>query len=251
MVQNQSLEVLATVLAEQESIDLGAELLESEVGRSKQSTAGVIGAVVSIKETSLAKSQLEGGELRRQEVDDFEGSWRRNEEVVNSVDDSVCTEDVDGNNARVEVDGQASETEVDAKSLSSLARQMITLHQSGNCVGDKDSASRVEVITDVVLDELLDHLLAGLMVRRVVRECSVLRREDRKISRTGGVELLDQIRVLANKLGELLSVLGRAKQLPDGLVGLVTVVRSMVWIVPVMRRRRAVVRRMRVVAVAV
>jgi hypothetical protein len=63
VVEDQSLKVLAAVLAEQESVDSGAELLEGEVGRSEQGTAGVIGAVVSVKETSLAKSQLEGGEL--------------------------------------------------------------------------------------------------------------------------------------------------------------------------------------------
>lgn len=159
MVEDQSLEVLATVLAEQESVDLGAELLECKVGRSEQSTAGVIGAVVSVKETSLAKSQLEGGELGRQEVNDLEGSRRRNEKAVDSVDDSVGTENVDGNDARVEVDGQTSETEVNAKSLSSLSRQVLTLHESRDSVGDKDSASRVEVVTDVILDELLDHLL--------------------------------------------------------------------------------------------
>jgi hypothetical protein len=63
VVEDQSLKVLAAVLAEQESVDSGAELLEGEVGRSEQGTAGVIGAVVSVKETSLAKSQLESGEL--------------------------------------------------------------------------------------------------------------------------------------------------------------------------------------------
>jgi len=63
VVEDQSLEVLATVLAEQESVDLGTKLLEGKVGRSKQSTAGVIGAVVSVKKTGLAKSQLESGEL--------------------------------------------------------------------------------------------------------------------------------------------------------------------------------------------
>jgi len=63
VVEDQSLEVLAAVLAEQEPVDLGTELLESKVGGSKQSTAGVIGAVVSIKETGLAESQLESGEL--------------------------------------------------------------------------------------------------------------------------------------------------------------------------------------------
>jgi hypothetical protein len=63
VVKDQSLKVLAAVLAEQESVDSGAKLLEGEVGRSEQSTAGVIGAVVSVKKTSLTKSQLEGREL--------------------------------------------------------------------------------------------------------------------------------------------------------------------------------------------
>jgi hypothetical protein len=63
VVEDQSLKVLAAVLAEQESVDSGTKLLESEVGRSEQSTAWVIGAVVSVKKTGLAKSQLEGGEL--------------------------------------------------------------------------------------------------------------------------------------------------------------------------------------------
>ena len=244
MVEDQSLEILAPVLAEQESIDLGAELLEGEVGRSKQSTAGVIGAVVSVKETSLAKSQLKGGELGRQEINDLEGSRRRNEEIVNSVNNSVGTENVDGNDARVEVDGQASEAEVDAESLSSLARQVLTLQQSGDGVGDENSAGRVEIVTDMVLDELLDLLLAWLVVG-VIRECSILWRKHSQVSIFGGVEFLNQFRVLADELGELLSVLGRAKQLPDSLVRLVTVVRaSMMRVVPVVGR--AMVRRVRV-----
>lgn len=200
MVEDQSLEVLAAILAEQEAVNLGAKLLEGEVGRSKQSTAGVVGAVVGVKETSLAKSQLESGELRRQEVDDLEGSWRRNEKVVNSVDDSVCTENVDGNDTGVEVEGQALEAEVDAESLRGLAGQVLTLHESGDGVSDKDSASRVKVITDVVLDELLDHLLARLVVRRMVRESSVLGSEDGEVARTGRVQLLNEVRVLANEL---------------------------------------------------
>lgn len=232
MVEDQSLEVLATILAEQEAVDLGAQLLEGEVGRSKQSTAGVVGAVVGVKETSLAKSQLEGRELRRQEVNDLEGSWRGNEKVVNSVNHSVCTEDVDGNDTRVEVEGQALETKVDAESLRGLTRQVLTLHECGDGVSNKDSASRVKVVTDVVLDELLDHLLARLVVRRVIGESSVLGSEDGEVTRAGRVQLLNEIGVLADELGELLGILGRAEQLPDGLVGLVTMVRA-----SIMRRR--------------
>ena len=250
MVKDQSLKVLAAVLAEQESVDLGAELLEGEVGGSKQSTARVIGAVVGVKETGLAKSQLEGGELRRQEVDDLKGSRRRNQEIVNSVDHSVGAKDVDGNDTRVEVDGQASETKVNAESLSSLSGQVLSLHEGGDGVSDEDSASRVEVVADVVLDELLDVLLAGLVVR-VVRESSVLRGEDGEVAVRSRVQFLDEVRVLADELGELLSVLGRAEQLPDSLVGLVAVVRASVVGFSMVRRGRTVVRRMRVVVVAV
>jgi len=151
------------------------------------------------------------------------------------VDDSVRAEDVDGNNARVEVEGQTSESEVDAESLRGIARQVLALHKSRDGVSDKDSASRVEVVTDVVFDELLDHLLAGLVVRVVVRECSVFGCEDGQVARVGRIELLDEVWVLADELGELLSVLGRAKKLPNGLIGLVTVVRITVM--------RAMVRR--------
>ena len=241
MVEDQSLKVLATVLAEQKAVDLGAKLLEGEVGRGEQSTAGVVGAIVGIKETSLAKSQLESGELGRQEVNDLECSWRRNEKVVNSVDDSVCTEDVDSNNAGVEVDGQASETKVNAKSLRGLTGQVLALHEGRDGVSDKDSASRVEVITDVVLDELLDHLLAGLVVRRVVREGGVLGGKDGEVARIGGVQLFNYVGVLADELRELLSVLGRAEQLPDGLIRLVAMVRASVM--RRMMRRFTMVRR--------
>jgi len=151
------------------------------------------------------------------------------------VDDSVCAENVDGNNARVEVEGQTSETEVDAESLRGVSRQVLALHKSRDGVSDEDSTSRVEVVTDVVLDELLDHLLAGLVVRVVIRERSVLGCEDGQIARVGRIELLYEVWVLADELGELLSVLGRAKKLPNGLIGLVTMVRITVM--------RAMVRR--------
>lgn len=71
----------------------------------------------------------------------------------------------------------------------------------------------------------------------MVRECSILWSEHSQVSGFGGVKLLDQVGVFTDELRELLSVLGRAKQLPDGLIGLVTVVRaSMMRVVPVMGR---------------
>ena len=79
----------------------------------------------------------------------------------------------------------------------------------------------------------------------MVRECSILWSEHSQVSRFGGVKLLDQVGVFADELGELLSVLGRAKQLPDSLVGLVAMVRAAVMrVVPVVGR--TMVRRVRV-----
>ena len=207
MVEDQSLEVLSAVLAEEESVDLRTKLLEGKVGRGEQGTAGMVGAVVGVKKASLAESQLESRELRGKEVNDLEGSRGRNEKAVDTVDDTVGTEDVDGNHSGVEIDSQTLETKVDTESLRSLAGQMLALEESRNGMGDEDSASRVEVIADVVLEELLDHLLARLVVRIVVRESRVGRCEDGEVARVSRVELLDEVRVPGDELRELLSVL--------------------------------------------
>jgi hypothetical protein len=234
VVKDESLQVLDSVLAKQECIDLGTKLLECKVGRREQCATRMISAVVSVKQTSLAESQLESRKLGGKKVDDFEGSWRRDEKGVNTVNDTVGTKDVDGNDTAIKVEGQTLESNVDTESLCSPGRQVLALHQSRDSVGHEHSSGRIKVGRDVVLDELLDSLLARLMVRVVVRESSVLGCKDREIIfMLGRVELLDKVGVLADELGELFSVLGRAEQLPDRLVGLVIMVRR-----TVMRRVR-------------
>ena len=115
VVLEQSLEVLLAVLAEEEGVDARAKLLESEVGRGEESAALVVGGVNHIEKASLAEAELEGGELAGKKIDDGGDIWRWQDDGVNTVDDTIGTEDVDGDNAGVEVDGQASQTDVESQ----------------------------------------------------------------------------------------------------------------------------------------
>lgn len=92
MVLKQGLQVLLTVGREEERVDLGAKLPEGEVGGSEEGSTWMIGAVEEIKETSLAETELKSGELGWQEVDDLDHTWRREDEAVNAVDDTVGAE---------------------------------------------------------------------------------------------------------------------------------------------------------------
>ena len=77
VVLQKSLEVLLTVLAEEESVDPRSKLLESEVRGCKESTALVVGGVDHVEQTCLAEAELKSRELTREEVDDGgDVGWR-------------------------------------------------------------------------------------------------------------------------------------------------------------------------------
>lgn len=120
MVGQQRLEVLLPIWAEEESVDPGAELLESEVAGREKSAAGM-GAVELFQETGLLEAELEGGEFGGEQLDYGEDVGWGEDDGVDAVDYAVCAElsgvlvlcfgkgeentyDVDSNNAGVEVD---------------------------------------------------------------------------------------------------------------------------------------------------
>jgi hypothetical protein len=250
VVLKQSLEVLLTVLAEEEGVDARAKLLESEVGRGEESAALVVGSVDHVEETSLAEAELEGGELARKKVNDGGDVGRRQDEGVHAVDDTVGTENVDGNNAGVEVDGQASEADVESKTLRlGLASEVFTLEQCGYSVGEQHTLGRIEVLDNVVGQEVLEEFFAGLVV--VLRDLleSFVRRSKDGVVGLGAVELLDKIGVIIKKLGELGGVLAVGNQFVHSLVWWAVVrrvVRTIVrWVVRTIVRRvvRTIVRR--------
>jgi len=117
VVLKESLEVLAAVLGEEEGVDAWAELEEGKVVWCEKGAAWVVGGVELLKETSLAETELKGGELGWEEVDDLDNVWWWDQEGVNTVNDTVRTENVDSNNAAVEVQGKAPEGDLDGKSL--------------------------------------------------------------------------------------------------------------------------------------
>lgn len=165
VVLKKSLEVLLTVLAEEESVDPRAELLESEVRGCEESTSLVVGGVDHVEKTRLAETKLESRELAREQVDDGGHVWRRQDNGVNAVNDTVGTKDVDGYNPCVEVDRQSVKSDVERETLRlRLAGEVVTLEEGGDSVGGQDTAGRVKVLDDVVRQQRLNELLAGLLV---------------------------------------------------------------------------------------
>lgn len=116
VVGKQSLEVLQAVRAEEECIDPGAKLLESEVAWREEGTTSM-SAIELIEETSLGKTALKCRELRWEKRDDLEDVWGWKDDAVNTVDDTVGAEDVNGDDAGVEVDGKTTRSNVCAKTL--------------------------------------------------------------------------------------------------------------------------------------
>lgn len=93
MVFKESLEVLLSILAEEEAVDPWAKLLESEVRWREEGSANMVGGVVDGSEDAgLGQAELESAELRGKELNDFGGLWRWDEEAVNSVDNTVSAE---------------------------------------------------------------------------------------------------------------------------------------------------------------
>jgi len=93
VVLQESLEVLLTILAEEEAVDPGTELLKREVGWREYGPAEVSRSIVDgLEETGFCETELEGAELARKELDDVGRFWWGNEETVNAVDNAVGAE---------------------------------------------------------------------------------------------------------------------------------------------------------------
>jgi len=151
VVLEKSLEVLAAVLGEEEGVDTWAELEESKVVWSEESTAWVVSGVELLKKTGLSKTELKCRELGRKQIDDLDDVWWWDQQSVDTVDDTVGTKDVDGNNAAVEVQCETSEGDLDSKSLwLRLVCKVLALEEGWDGVGDKNSSSWEETWRDVV-----------------------------------------------------------------------------------------------------
>jgi hypothetical protein len=165
VVLEKSLKVLLTVLAEEESVDPRAELLESKVRGCEESTSLVVGGVDHVEQPCLAEAKLKSRELARKQINDGGDVRWRQDDGVDAVDDTVGTQDVDGDNPRVEVDSQSSKSDVERETLRlRLASEVVPLEERGNSVGGQHAASRIKVLDDMVRQQSLDELLAGLLV---------------------------------------------------------------------------------------
>lgn len=228
VVLQQRTEVLEAVLREEEGVDLRAQLLEGEVGWREESAAGVVGAVDLVKQTGLGQTKLEGAELAREEVHNLDNLRRRDNDAVDTVDYTIGTKDVDGDDAAVEVDSQAVQADLKGHALRlRLASEVLTLQERGGSVGSQDTSCGVESVDDVVLQHRLQFFLARLWsVLRNLCECLVGRGEDGVVG-CSVVESLDQVIILVDQLRKLGSVLALSDELVDCLVGR-AVVRGMV-----------------------
>ena len=136
------------------------------------------------------------------------------------MDDTVGSEDVNGNDPAVKVDGQTLESDVGAHALC-LATNSFAFEEGGDGVRYKDTTSRVKVGGDVVGQDLLQVFLGwlgcmlGNLLERIVGGC-----EDSEVG-SSAVEKLDDVLVLIDQGCELSSVLALGNEFVDGQVGLV------------------------------
>ena len=218
VVEQQSLEVLLPVRAEQEAVDAGAKLLEGEVRGRKDRAAGMGGGVVDeVEEPRLHESQLKRAELAWQEVDHLGDLGWRQEDAVDAVDHAVCAEDVDGDDARVVVYSQAAQTDVGGQTLR-VAAELLGWEEGGDCVADENAACWVEVGGDVVCEDLLEEFLRGLgSVLGDLLEGGVGRGEHGVVG-CRSVEELHQVGVVVDQGGQLGGVLARGNELVRGAV---------------------------------
>lgn len=127
----------------------------------------MVSGVELLEETGLGETELKGGELGRQKVDDLDDIWWWDQKGVDTVNDTVGTEDVDSDNAAVEVEGETLEIDLDSKSLwLRLVRKVLALEKSRNSVSDEDSSGWVELWRDVVRK---DGLRRGQQMRALYR----------------------------------------------------------------------------------
>ena len=85
MVLEQSQQILLSELAEEESIDLMAELLECKVGGHKESATSMLGRVQSLQQASLCQAKGESAELAGKHAQNGGDRGRREKNVVNTV----------------------------------------------------------------------------------------------------------------------------------------------------------------------
>ena len=77
VVFQKSLQILLTVLAEKETVDLGAQLLEGKIGRGKKGSTDMVRSVCdSGQETGLCKAKFKCTELAGEKLNDA-GDLRR------------------------------------------------------------------------------------------------------------------------------------------------------------------------------
>ena len=79
VVLQESLEVFLTILAEEEAVDSGTQLLERKVRRGKNGPPNMVrGVCNSGQETGLCEAEFQGTEFAREELDDAGDGRRRN-----------------------------------------------------------------------------------------------------------------------------------------------------------------------------
>lgn len=258
VVLQESLEVLLAAVREEEGVDSGAKLAESIVGRSEEGATDMAILTSVVQKTSLSETEKKSGELGREELENLDGLWWWQDEGVDTVNDTVGSEDVDGDDTAVEIDGNAPQANLSGQTLR-LATEGLLLEKGGEGLFVEDATSRVDAGNDVVSKDLADGLLVGLgSILRDLAEGVVCRSEDSEVG-LGAVENLDELLILADQLSKLGGVLGLADELVDGVVWLAVVrrvVRATVARASVVRRTvvrvvRAMVRRVVVVTVMV
>lgn len=100
VILQQPLEVLLTILAEQEGVDLGPQLLEGEVVGCEEGASRLGGVLKVVEEASLVETKFKGAELVRKKLDDFERLRWRQDDGVDTMDDTVRPELLDRHLAR-------------------------------------------------------------------------------------------------------------------------------------------------------
>jgi hypothetical protein len=172
----------------------------------------VLGAVQLVEQARLSETELQCAELAREQVDDGCDVGGRHEDRVDAVDNAVCGEDVDGNEAAVEVYGGALEGDAHGETLG-VAEVMGWLVECGDGVAAEDAAGGVEVVGDVVEEDVLEGLFGGLLVVfGDLLEGRVGGCEDGVVC-FRAVEELDEVIVLIDQFGELGGVIALVDKL--------------------------------------
>lgn len=110
-----------------------------------------MGGVQLVQKTGLAQPQLKSAEFAGEEINNFNGAGRRQEDAVDAVNDAIRSEDVDGEDTTIEVDSQSSEAEFESQALRLwVVTEVITFEQGWHCVRGQDATRRIGVRYHVV-----------------------------------------------------------------------------------------------------